>query len=108
MSGRGETPHEDEEMNLLQVDPGETLYTDEGDPVGEVRGVEEGGLFVTVRSGIESLSIEHARSGHAMGIGHLMWRCMSCGEMGQIEGGLPGTCPSCGDPREDLMYWTED
>jgi hypothetical protein len=109
MSGRGETPEkEGEELNRVGVEPGETLYSEDGTPVGEVRGVEEGGLFVTVRDGVESLSIEHARSGQAFGEAELMWRCVNCGEMGEIDGGLPENCPSCGTEREALMYWTED
>lgn len=111
MSGRGETPAkegEDVEPDGLVVDFGETLYTEDGAPVGTVRGVETGGLFVTLRDGVESLSIEHARSGHAFGEAELMWRCTNCGEMGPIDDGLPETCPNCGIEREELMYWTED
>ena len=37
-----------------------------------------------------------------------MWRCTVCGEMGEIDGGLPDTCPSCDTEKENLMYWTED
>jgi rubrerythrin len=111
MSGRGETPEEeseDTESELLDVDIGETLYTGEGTPVGTVRGVQESGIFVTVRDGAEALSAEHARSGHAFGEAELMWRCMNCGEMGEIDEGLPDDCPNCGTGREELMYWTED
>jgi len=109
MSGRGETPHEEsDETDQMNITPGAMLYTEDGDPVGEVRGVEEGGLFVSVREGVEALSIEHARSGQSFGEAELMWRCMNCGEMGEIDGGLPESCPSCGYDREELMYWTED
>lgn len=110
MSGRGETPDEDdeEEMESLDVTPGMTLYTEDGTAVGKVRGIEEGGLFVSLRDGIETLSIGHARSGHSFGEAELMWRCTECGEMGDIEDGLPDECPNCGEPREALMYWTED
>lgn len=109
MSGRGETPEEDdEEVGPVEVGLGETLYTEDGQPVGTVRGMEEGGLFVSVREGAESLSVEHARSGHSFGAAELMWRCTNCGEMGEIDDGLPDTCPNCGVEREELMYWTED
>ena len=37
-----------------------------------------------------------------------MWRCTECGEMGEIDGGLPDRCPGCGSEKEALMYWTED
>lgn len=103
---QGESP--DEEPVQPPVDFGETLYTEEGDPVGTVRGVDEGGFFVTTREGVEELSVEHVRSGHEFGEAELMWRCMNCGEMGPIEGGLPENCPNCGTEKENLMYWTED
>lgn len=107
MSGRGETPEEDaDETDDITI--GMTLYTDDGEAVGTVRGIEEGGLFVTTREGAESMSIEHARSGQAFGEGELMWRCTSCGEMGEIDEGIPEECPNCGAPKEELMYWTED
>jgi len=110
MSGRGETPEEDgEEIEPVNVGPGETLFTDDGTAVGEVRGIEQGGLFVSLRDGSEALSIEHARSGQSFGEAELMWRCMECGEMGELDDDdIPEQCPGCGAPREELMYWTED
>jgi hypothetical protein len=115
MSGRGETPGEDEpaaeedhETTDVDLVPGMTLYTADGRVVGKIRGIEEGGVFVSTREGTESLSVEHARSGHAFGEGYLMWRCMTCGEMGEIDEGIPETCPGCDAPKEDLMYWLED
>jgi rubrerythrin len=33
---------------------------------------------------------------------------MTCGEMGEIDEGIPETCPGCDAPKEDLMYWLED
>jgi hypothetical protein len=107
MSGRGETP-QSTEPDEHDLSFGQTLYTDDGHAVGTVRGLEDGGLYLTVRDGVESLSVEHARSGHAFGEAELMWRCLNCGEMGEIDGGLPSPCPNCGVPKEDLMYWTED
>jgi rubrerythrin len=107
MSGRGETPEEDRGATP-DVSLGTTLYTKDGETVGTVRGFEEGGVFVTTRDDIESLSIEHARTGHAFGEGELMWRCTTCGEMGEIDGGIPSECPGCGARKEELMYWTED
>ena len=109
MSGRGETPAEEgEEVDDHGVTPGDTLYTEDGIPVGEVRGVEEGGLFVSLREGAENLSIEHARSGQSFGEAELVWRCTECGKVGEIDEGIPDACPSCDAPREQLMYWTED
>jgi len=112
MSGEGETPaaegdaEAEEEVNRLDI--GQTVYDDEGEKLGNIRGFDRGGFFVTTRDGVEGLSVEHARSGHDFGEAELMWRCTECGEMGEISGGLPDRCPGCGSEKEALMYWTED
>ena len=112
MSGRGETPDEESETEASDeaeaLSFGQTLYDEDGNPVGTIRGMESSGIFVTTREGTESLSVEHARSGHDFGEAELMWRCMECGEMGKIENDLPEECPNCGTEKENLMYWTED
>lgn len=113
MSGRGERPAEDDddieaEETAESVTVGETVYNETGEPLGRIRGYEEGGFFVSTREGMEALSIEHARSGHDFGEAHLMWRCRNCGEMGAIDDGMPERCPSCGVEKEHLMWWTED
>ena len=108
MSGRGETPDDEIDAGALELSFGEVLYNEEGDPVGTVRGMEASGVYVATRGGVEALSVEHARAGHDLGNGELMWRCMECGEMGQIRESVPDNCPSCGVSRENLMYWTED
>ena len=124
MSGHGESPTDErdafegtaEEEGVVDEDAeddaetlsfGQTLYTGDGTPVGEVRGIDENGVFVTTQAG-EAATIERAQSNHQFGEGELMWRCTECGEMGRIEGGLPDACPNCGTGRESLMYWTED
>ncbi|MFC7167160.1 DUF7130 family rubredoxin-like protein [Halospeciosus flavus] len=89
------------------VSIGTTVYTEDGDEIGTVRGFHEDGVVVTTREGIESLSIEHERAGHEFGEAELMWRCSECGAMGDIEE-MPDSCPDCGAPKEDLYYWTED
>jgi hypothetical protein len=97
---------------MSQEDPpvaiGTTVYTDEGEQLGTVRGFDTDGFFVTTREGIESLSVEHRRAGHGFGKAELMWRCSDCGEMGELNNGVPDTCPNCEGPREHLYYWTED
>jgi rubrerythrin len=112
MSGHGETPTEegeqDAEREVLQVDLGQSVYDEDGTKLGQVRGFDEGGFFVTTRDGVEGLSIEHARSGHEFGEAELMWRCTECGEMGEIGDGIPENCPNCGTSKEAIMYWTED
>lgn len=112
MSGRGETPAEESEEGAVrdvhELAFGQTLYNEDGMEVGTIRGIERGGVFVSTREGVEELSVEHARVGQSFGEGELMWRCTDCGEMGEIEGGLPDNCPNCGTEKENLMYWTED
>ncbi|QRV17145.1 DUF7130 family rubredoxin-like protein [Haloterrigena salifodinae] len=108
----GETPakegEEDAVEEVLDLNLGQVVYDEDGNKLGKVRGFERSGFFVTTREGAEALSVEHARSGHEFGEAELMWRCMECGEMGDIDTGLPDECPNCGTERENLMYWTED
>ncbi|MFC6731198.1 MULTISPECIES: hypothetical protein [unclassified Haladaptatus] len=84
------------------------VFDEGGNKLGTIRGFDEHGFYVTTEEGVESLSIQHIRAGHEFGEGELMWRCWSCGEMGDIEDDLPDACPSCGSPKEDLYYYTED
>jgi|GEM_PF-173835 rubrerythrin len=108
----GETPTKEGDEEALEevreLDFGQTVYDEDGNEIGHIRGIERSGFFVTTREGAEAMSVGHARSGQSFGEAELMWRCMECGEMGNIEGGLPDECPNCGTEREDLMYWTED
>lgn len=90
-----------------RVMAGETVYDEAGRALGTVRGFDEHGFFVTTRDGIESMSVAHERSGHELGEAELVWRCVECGEVGDIEA-IPETCPNCGAPKEALYYWTED
>jgi rubrerythrin len=112
MSGHGETPTEEgepeAEERVTRLDLGQMVYDEDGEELGKIRGFEEGGFFVTTRTGVEGLSIEHARAGHEFGEAELMWRCTTCGEMGKLEDGFPDECPGCSAPKEELMYWTED
>lgn len=108
----GETPAREGEEEAVeaaeQVSFGQHVYNEDGELLGRVRGFDRGGFFVTTREGTEALSVEHARAGHQFGEAELMWRCIDCGEMGEIDEGLPETCPNCGTEKENLMYWTED
>ena len=113
MSGHGEQPMDDDgderaTETVMQLDLGQTVYDDEGEELGHIRGFERGGFFVSTREGVESMSVEHSRAGHEFGEGELMWRCTNCGEMGEIDEGIPDECPNCGASKEELMYWTED
>ena len=104
----GEQPEDVSEAELEQLGLGMSVYDDDGSELGQVRGFDEAGFYVTMREGVQALSIEHARTGHEFGEGHLVWRCTQCGEMGEIDDGLPDTCPNCDGPKEGLYYWTED
>lgn len=97
-----------DEQNRPRLGFGTTLYTEDGSAVGRIRGFDEEGFYVTLRDGLEGMSVEHVRSGHEFGEAHLMWRCLECGEMGDLDGEIPEGCPSCGAEREQLYYWTED
>jgi len=91
-----------------QLGFGTALYTDDGTEVGQVRGFDEDGFYVTVRDGLEGLSVEHVRSGKNFGEAHLTWRCLECGHLDDLVDDLPNQCPSCGADRESLYYSTED
>lgn len=104
----GEPTEEVDEEELSRIGFGQPVFDGEGNRLGKVRGVDEGGFYVTMREGYEAMSVEHVRSDAEFGEAELMWRCMECGEMGRIEDGLPDDCPNCGESREGLMYWTED
>lgn len=94
---------EDEQTMKL----GDTVYDEDGDAVGTVRGANEDGFFVTTRDGVAALSVEHEHTPGDLGEAELLWRCSACGEVGDVDD-VPAACPSCGAPREDLYYWTED
>ncbi len=106
VSDSGEDP--DVEIDVDRLELGQTVYDDDGNRLGDIRGFDDSGFYVTMREGYEALSVEHARAGHELGEAELMWRCSNCGEMGDLDDNLPDTCPNCGVPKEELYYWTED
>ncbi len=91
-----------------RVSTGQIVYDDEGKPLGSIRGLTDDGFLVTTREGIEALSVEHERTDPEFGEAELMWRCLSCGEIGELEDELPEACPSCGGDREGIYYYIED
>lgn len=104
----GERPDDVSDEEIERLDLGEVVFDEDGNQLGEIRGFDDAGFYVTMREGYEAMSVEHARSGKEFGEAELMWRCMECGEMGRIDDGLPDECPNCGESKEALMYWTED
>lgn len=96
----GETPDEVENEEIERLEMGETVFNEERDKLGEIRGFDNAGFYVTMREGYEAMSVEHTRSGKAFGEATLIWRCMDCGEMGRIEDGLPKSAPTVVNPRK--------
>jgi hypothetical protein len=91
----------DQESGDLQF--GTTVYDADGEELGQVRGFDESGFYVSVGEGTDIPDVAHDDAGS----GDTMWRCWECGEMGTIER-MPDACPACGAGREDLYYWKED
>jgi rubrerythrin len=89
-----------------QVSFGETVYDEEGNELGRVRGLDEHGFYVTTAAGVVAMSVEHEADTKA-GIKELQWRCWECGEIGAIDE-MPETCPNCGAPEEEIYYWQQD
>ena len=91
----------------LEVRFGQAVFDADGTRLGSIRGFDRSGFFVATRDGVEAAA-DHARGTQGTGEAELMWRCLECGEMGDLDEGLPETCPDCGTEKENLMYWTED
>lgn len=89
------------------IEPGEQVYDRDGRLVGRVVGVTDEGF--QVETGVDGEGIaDEELPGQKFGEGYLMWRCHGCGEMGEIEDGLPESCPNCGVSRELISEVRED
>lgn len=86
------------------VHAGDAVFDAEGEQLGVVRELLNGGFAVSDDLGAGET--QRSTSGE-FGEAYLMWRCMECGEMGDIES-VPEECPNCHAERESLYYWTED
>jgi hypothetical protein len=86
------------------VSVGQAIFDDEGEQLGVIRELLNGGFAVSVDLGAGES--QRSTSGE-FGEAYLMWRCLECGEMGDIDS-LPDECPNCHAERESLYYWTED
>ena len=93
-----------QETDKLEVRAGKTVYDEDGEVLGTVRGFDEHGFYVTATREVEVLPEESIRGERSDA---LMWRCWECGEMGKLDE-IPETCPACGAPKEDIYYWQED
>jgi rubrerythrin len=88
------------------VQPGESVYNKKGQFLGQVINFTEDG-FEAEMVGTDKSDPEIVPD-RSYGEGYLMWRCGECGEMGELEDGLPESCPECGAPREALSEVIED
>jgi len=97
----------------VAVQRNEEIYNDGGVLVGVVGEATDDGFVVDT---VASVTVEHGDAatsaeeepGQEFGEGYLVWRCTECGEMGDLDDGLPETCPNCGAPREGLAKQRED
>ena len=88
------------------VEPGEYVFNQEGQLVGQVSAITDDGFEIEmVESDAENIE---ELPGQKFGEGYLMWRCGECGEMGELEDGIPEECPACGAPEEAISAMRED
>ncbi|WP_418279812.1 DUF7130 family rubredoxin-like protein [Halorubrum sp. DTA98] len=91
------------------IAPGETVYDEDGRALGQVSGYTADGFEVaTTESGSTGGDDAETIPGQEFGEGYLMWRCSECGEMGDLEDGIPESCPACGAPEEAIAAVKED
>ena len=88
----------------IEASPGQIVYDRAGNELGRIQGFSEHGFEVSIH---DHVSLEHD-PGQGFGEGYIMWRCSECGEMGELDEGIPETCPNCGAPEEDIYAWLED
>lgn len=91
------------------IEPGQRVFDDDGELLGVVSGYTDDGFEVEMSSGEGSDGAASAEvPGQQFGEGFLMWECTECGKMGDLEDGLPESCPNCGAPREAIAEARED
>jgi rubrerythrin len=59
-----------------------------------------------VDEGNQDIDPQEHNPGQEFGEGYIMWRCNDCGEMGELDDGLPEECPTCGS--EEVYKFKED
>lgn len=90
----------------VSIEPGEVVYNRDGQPVGRVSGLTETG-FEAATIDIDGPEMEEL-PGKEFGEGYIMWRCGDCGEMDEIDEGIPEACPNCDAPKEAITVVEED
>ena len=110
------------------IENGETVYGEDGEELGIVTGATTDGFTVSVNEDVqyrseevesttgagdatadeesEEIESEKHDPGSEFGEGYIMWRCEECGEMGELDDGLPEECPNCGS--NEVIKWKED
>ncbi|MUV58320.1 hypothetical protein [Halogeometricum sp. CBA1124] len=111
------------------IEAGMVVYDDDGTALGVVDGFTAAGFEVDIDAEVEdgdgdgavnvsdpeideeevtSVNREERETeqqeqvpGQEFGEGYLQWRCDDCGEIGDLEDGLPTECPNCGS---DAVY----
>lgn len=93
-------------VHSASIEPGELVYDSERRLVGRVSGLTDDGFEAEevdpTGSEVEELP------GQEFGEGYLMWECAECGEMGELDEGLPEACPNCNAPTEAISAVQED
>ncbi|MFO7926472.1 MAG: DUF7130 family rubredoxin-like protein [Halobacteriota archaeon] len=97
---------DENEIHGASIEPGEVVYDSNGRPVGRVSGLTDDG-FEAEAMGLHENEAQEL-PGQEFGEGYLMWRCVECGEMGELDEGLPEVCPNCSAPREAISTVRED
>ena len=93
--------------NRAAVKPGQPVFDADGNEIGTIRGFTNEGFQVRTDETVDHINLE-IDPGQEFGEGYLMWRCSQCGEMGDLDGGYPESCPNCDAEKEDLYAWLED
>ncbi len=94
------------QAHSTSIEPGELVYDSDNRAVGRVSGLTDDGFEAEAMEPDESEMEE--LPGQEFGEGYLMWRCTECGEMDELDNGLPDSCPNCDAPREAITAVEED
>lgn len=91
------------------IDPGERVFDRQGRPLGLVVGMTDSGFQVeSSESADPHDGGQEEMPGQGAGEGYLMWRCSVCGAMGELDDGMPSSCPDCGASGETVSEVVED
>lgn len=115
-----DTPTADD---AIPIEPGTVVYDGDGARLGVISGFTAAGFEVAITADVdgdeegrveitepdagsdEAVTVgqeshrtadQRPEAGNESGEGSLTWRCEACGEMGDLDAGLPEECPNCG------------